>query len=237
MTRRQDYSRMQNPAVAAAPVAGILITDAAQVGLGAIAILQSQVNASGGSFQLAYDKAQRLLTPEARAKMPGSQGSTSRYTRPLLYIGSSSPVMDFAEANIIIEWEGNPYGEIGTAIIQRDLKTSTDWSKSSAAVVITRVERIPQKDAPEPRAWPITFNYEGTFDPVGNGHWEFNGEFEINAFGGLKFNKHNVVSRSLLDFAIDGKPEDYVRKGNDVVVAVPAIPQEQVDYLKANAPR
>jgi hypothetical protein len=144
--------------------------------------------------------------------------------------------MDFAEANIIIEWEGNAFGEIGTPIIHRDLKTSTDWSKSSAALTFTRIQLIPLVDV-EPRVWPITFNYEGTFDPVGNGHWEFTGEFEINAFGGLKFNKHEVVSRSLLDFAIDGKPEDYVRKGDDVVVATPPIPVEQVEYLKASVPQ
>ncbi len=230
--RREDYSRMQNPAV----IAGIAVADAIQIGLGAIAVVQSQVNASGGSFQLVYDKAQRLLTPEARAKMPGSQTSKSKYTRQLLYIGSSSPVIDFANANIIIEWEGNPYGEIGTPVIQRDLKTSSDWSKSSAAVVITKLDRIPLPDL-DPRAWPILYHYEGNYDPPGNGYWEFSGEFEINAFGGLKFNKHEVVSRSLIDFAISGAPEDYVAKGDDVIVAMPAIPQEQIDYLKANRPQ
>jgi hypothetical protein len=88
----------------------------------------------------------------------------------------------------------------------------------------------------DPRAWPLVYGYEGTYDPVGNGHFEFSGEFEINAFGGLKFNRHEVVSRSLLDFAIGGKPEDYVRKGQDAIVATPAIPQEQIDYLKATLP-
>src|SRR5215212_1183241 len=36
-----------------------------------------------------------------------------------------------AKADVIIEWEGNAYGEIGTPVIRRELKTSTDWSKSS----------------------------------------------------------------------------------------------------------
>jgi hypothetical protein len=235
MARPEDYSRMQNPAAAVPVIAGIAVTDAAQIGLGAAAIIQTQVNASGGSFQLVYDKAQRLLTADARNKMPGAQTSKSKYSRHLMYIGSSSPVIDFAEANIIIEWEGNPYGEIGTPVIRRDLKTSSDWSKSSASVSISKLDRIPLPGT-DPRAWPIVYNYEGTFDPVFNGQFEFSGEFEINAFGGLKFNRHEVVSRSLLDFAISGKSEDYVQKGKDVVVPMPTIPQEQIDYLRSTLP-
>ena len=233
MARRDDFSRMQNPI--APVIAGIAVTDAAQIGLGAVAVIQTQVNASGGSFQLVYDKAQRLLTADARNKMPGSHKSKSKYLRHLMYIGSTNPIIDFAEANIIIEWEGNPYGEIGTPVIRRDLKASTDWSKSSASISITRLDLIPVANT-DPRAWPIVYNYEGTFDPVFNGHFEFSGEFEINAFGGLKFNRHQVVSRSMLDFAISGTPEDYVTKGNDVIVPVPVIPQEQMDYLKSTLP-
>ena len=233
MARPEEYSRMQNPV--AAVIAGIEVADALQIGLGTAAIVQAQVNASSGAFQLVYDKAQRLLTNEARNKMPGSLKSKSTYSRSLMYIGSSGPGIDFAQANIIIEWEGNPYGEIGTPVIRRDLKTSTEWSKSSAALSITKLDRIPIPGT-DPRAWPIVYSYEGTFDPVGNGLFEFSGEFEINAFGGLKFNRHEVVSRSLLDFAIEGKPDDYVRRGKDVVVPAPAIPQEQIDYLKGTLP-
>jgi hypothetical protein len=71
------------------------------------------------------------------------------------------------------------------------------------------------------------FNYDGSYDPFGNGHYEFTGEFEINAFGGLKFNRHEVVSRSAVDFLLMGKPEDYVQKARDVIAATPAIPQDQ----------
>jgi hypothetical protein len=49
------------------------------------------------------------------------------------------------------------------------------------------------------------------FDPVFNGHWEFSGEFLINAFGRLTFTRHQVVSRSAVEWALD-KPEKYVRK-------------------------
>jgi hypothetical protein len=234
MTTPPDgLSRMQNPA--APVIAGIAVTDAIQIGLGAAAMVQTQVNASGGSFQLVYDKAQRLLTNEARQKMPGSQRAKTKYARTLFLIGADAPIVDLAKANVIVQWEGNPHGEISTPVIRRDLKTSTEWSRSSAAVSITKLDRIPTPNT-DPRAWPIVYTYEGTYDPAANGHFEFSGEFEINAFGGLKFNRHEVVSRSLLDFAIAGKPEDYVQKGADAIVATPAIPQEQIDYLKSTLP-
>jgi len=38
---------------------------------------------------------------------------------------------------------------------------------------------------------------------VGNGQYEFQGESQIDAFGGIKWNRHHVVSLSLLDVAID----------------------------------
>jgi hypothetical protein len=236
MARREDYSLMQNPAAAAPLIAGIAVSDAVQIGLGAVAVVQSQVNASSGSFVLTYDKAQRLLTPEARNKMPGAPASKTTFTRKLMFIGSDSIGIDLARANIIIQWEGNPYGEIGTPVIRKELKTSTEWSKSSATMAITRLDRIPVPGA-DPRAWPIVFSYEGNYDVFGNGLFEFSGEFEINAFGGLKFNRHEVISRSLLDFAIAGKAEDYVAKGPDVIVATPVIPLEQVEYLKSTLPQ
>lgn len=232
-TAQSGLAFAQNPA--AAVIAGIEVADAAQIGLAGIAIAQAQVAASQGSFTLVYDKAQRLLTPEARAQMPGSQTSKQSYSHRLLWIGSDAPLWSPATANIIIEWEGNPYGEIGTPVIRRELGTSSEWSKSSATITITRVDRIPLPKT-DPRTWPIVYTYEGTYDPAGNGYFEFSGEFEVNAFGGLKFNRHQVVSRSAIDWAISGKPEDYVQKGADVIVPVPPIPQEQIDYLRTRLP-
>lgn len=231
---RGDYSTMQNPALAAPIVAGITLVDAAQVGLGAVAVVQSQVNASSGSFTLTYPQAQRLLTPDARNKMPGARQPRNSYVRQLMLIGSSKWPVDLAKANVVIEWQGNAYGEIGTAVIRKELTTSTDWSKSSANLMITRLEPIP--DPGDGRVWPMIFHYEGSYDPFLNGSFEFQGEFEINAFGGLKFNRHEVISRSLLEFAISGKPDEYVRKGDDVIVGAPPLPQEQIDYLKSTLP-
>lgn len=225
---QSNYSLMQNPAVA-----GIAIADAAQIGLGAIAVVQAQVSASQGSFSLSYDKAQRLLTTEARTQMPGSTSSKQSYSHRLLYLGISR--LNAAEADVIIEWEGNPYGEVGTPVIRRNLPTSTEWSRSSANITISKVDRIPLPNT-DPRTWPITYTFEGTYDPWGNGYFEFSGEFELNAFGGLKFNRYEVVSRAFSDFFLSGKPEDYVVKGSDVIVTVPEIPQEQVAYLRTRLP-
>jgi hypothetical protein len=108
----------------------------------------------------------------------------TNYSRRLFYIGSSR--LNSASAEVIIEWAGNAYGEIETPIISRNLDTSTEWSKSSATIAITKIDSI-QDSGKEPREWPIVYRYEGTYDPYGNGYFEFSGRFEINAFGGLRF--------------------------------------------------
>jgi GH24 family phage-related lysozyme (muramidase) len=213
-------------------VAGMALGDALQVGLAGVAIVQAQASASQGTFTLTYDKAQRLITDEARAKMPGSQRTKQTYSRLLLYLGIGA--INVATANVIIEWEGNPYGEIGTPVIRRDLATSTEFSKSSANIAITKVDRIPKSDT-DPRSWPITYSYEGTYDPYGNGYFEFYGEFEINAFGGLHFIKHDVFTRSTADWAIGGTPYDKVQRGAENVVPVPPMPEEQIQYLRTRA--
>ena len=122
--QQSSYSYAQNPA---AVVAGIEIADAAQIGLGAVAVVQAQVSASQGSFALSFDKAQRLLTNEARQSMPGAQKSKRSYSQHLLYLDTGK--VNGAQADVIIEWEGNDYGEIGTPNIRRNLSTSTEMDK------------------------------------------------------------------------------------------------------------
>ncbi|MHB8689640.1 MAG: papain-like cysteine protease family protein [Solirubrobacteraceae bacterium] len=212
-------------------IAGIAIADAIQIGLGGVAVAQAGVSASAGTFTLTYDKAQRLLTPEARGAMPGAQATTQSYSHRVFQIGASG----FANASVIIEWQGNAYGEITTPVIRRDLDQSTDWSHSSCNIAITKLDRIPPADT-DPRTWPVVFHYEGSYDPPGNGYWEFTGEFQIDAFGGIKWAKHQVVSRSLIDAFISGSPEDYVRRGADVTGTVAPIPAEQIQYLQAHRP-
>jgi len=194
MTGIYTYEASVHPALAREQFAilGIAIEDAIQIGLGATAVAQTGIAASSGTFALTYDKAQRLLTPDARAQMPGAAAATQTYQRKLLDIGFGR--VGTARAIVNISWQGNAYGEIGTPTIQRDLDASTEWSHSSFNCVITKPERIPPANT-DPRAWPIVYTYEGSYDPVGNGQYEFQGEFQIDAFGGIKRNRHHVVSR------------------------------------------
>jgi GH24 family phage-related lysozyme (muramidase) len=229
-TSGSRYAVQQTPPVAAAAIG---VADAIQIGLGAAAIVQSQVSASSGSFNLTYVQAQRLLTNEARQAMPGAQQPPTRYSYTLMDVGFGRAGL--ANAIITITWYGNPYGEISTVEMIRDLSASTEWSRSSFKCTINKLERIPAPGS-DPRTWPLVFSYIGEYDPLGNGHYEFNGEFEINAFGGLKFNTHNVVSRSSMDFAIMGSPESYVTRGRNVVVPTPEIPADQLAYLRRTLP-
>jgi GH24 family phage-related lysozyme (muramidase) len=225
------FSRQQNPA---AIVAGISVADAAQIGLAAAAVVQAQVSATQGTFTLSFDKAERLLNTEARQAMPGAaKGSKDKYQRLLLHIPSAR--LNDAHADIVVRWEGNSYGEIGTVIIERDLANSSEWTRSSANIVMTWLHQIPS-DGIDPRAWPIVYRYSGTYDPVGNGYFEFEGEFELTAFGGIKFNKHNVYSRSMSDWVLAHHTDWYVQRGPDVPAPMPAIPQDQLDYLKKHLP-
>lgn len=226
---RRPYSLQQNPAGVA--VVGVALT-AAQLGLAAISVAQAAVSASQGSFTLTYDSVHRLLTPDARLRMPGAQHARQTHRQLLFKIGARAR----AKAEIYITWEGNPYGEIGTPVIERNLASSTEWSQSSANINITHLERIPLPGT-DPRAWPVVYHYTGSFDPFGIGHFEFSGEFEINAFGGLKFNRHEVVSRSLTDVVLLDPPEEYVKKGEDVEAPALPIPPEQEAYLRENMPQ
>lgn len=220
----REYSFQQNPVIA-----GIAVADAVQIGLGAAAIVQSQQQASTGSLSIAYDKQHRLLTPEARLQMPGATRPRRTYKRimfrfPQIRSGT-------AHATLTIEWAGNDYGEIETPIISHDLASTSTWSHSSGVMTVTAVQRIPT--VADPRAWPLSYHYEGSFDPVGNGHWEFMGDFEVNAFGALTFTHSDVKSHSLLDFpGID--PEGW--RGSNVDAEIPPIPEEQVAYLRSHVP-
>jgi hypothetical protein len=123
VTRQSIYSIAQNPV--AAVIAGIEVADAAQIGLAAASLAQDRWSESQGSFSLSYDRYHRLLTNKARREMPGSQTPKKKYSQQLLFLGGRAPLMELARADVIIEWEGNSYGEIGTPIITRNLDTST----------------------------------------------------------------------------------------------------------------
>lgn len=223
------WSEQQNPAM----IGGIAVGDAIQIGLGAIAVARDAASDVSGGFSLNFTPASRLLVNEARQAMPGVHKAKETYSYRLFHITASPPwPAPDVRAEIVVEWEGNPYGEIGAVLVYRDLKKSTDFIKSECKITIARLEKIPLPGT-DPRSWPIVFAYNGSFDPWGNGHWEFSGEFEISAFGALKFNRHTVVSRSAIDATLSGK---FVHRGQDISATVPAIPDDQLKYLKSKLP-
>ncbi|MGV0718210.1 hypothetical protein ABQE93_22680 [Mycolicibacterium sp. XJ662] len=224
----REYSYQQNPAAAAIGLAEVV-----EWGLAAGAIVQAGVQDASGSFSLTYDDAHRLLTPQGRLGMPGVAAATQNYRRRFLVV----PQIRVGTANAAIDvvWSGNAYGEITSVVFERVLTESSDWSKSDLRITVNAMSRIPVSR--DPREWPITFRYQGAYDPLGNGHFEFQGEIEVNAFGGIRWiSPHQVVSRSFSDVFISGKPEDWVQRGPDVWPATPAIPDEQAKFLRENVP-
>src|SRR6185503_127427 len=184
-----DLARAQ---VAPIIVAGMELGDALQVGLAGASMVQSGVQAGEGAFGLTFDKADRLLTSEARAAMPGAaSGGKTQYRRLVFHMPQMRA--GTAHADVYAEWAGNAYGEIETVIFSRDLDTSTEFSHSSPNVTLDWVKSIPPGG--DPRGWPLNFNYHGMFDPLGNGYYEFSGKLAIDAFGGIVFYHHKVVSR------------------------------------------
>ncbi|ERM80821.1 hypothetical protein P872_12160 [Rhodonellum psychrophilum GCM71 = DSM 17998] len=232
------WKRKKRPAVSngysqtkAAPalfgIAGLTAVEAAGLGLSGISLLSPAVTKSG-NLTIVSDNAERLLTAQAKQKL---QGRPKRpYTFPLIWL-SGGALASSAAALIEVSWEGNDYGEIGGAYVRRNLTHTTAFTKSSLNVSFNRLNKIPPDQMKDPREWPIVFAYDGTYDPMGNGQFEFQGEFEINAFGGLKFNRHQVKSVSFTDFLIPGKSEDYVKKYSDRNYTVPALPPDQKKYL------
>lgn len=221
------YSYAQNP------LAGIAIADAIQIGLGGASIAQSSLQAGGGGLDFTYQQVERLLTTQARLAMPGAATSKQPYSHRFLTLSALKPGMAYAD--FLVTWEGNAFGEISTVVMKKDLSNTSDWTRADGRVAVTKISPIPASGT-DPRTWPITYRYEGSFDPVGNGKWDYEGEFEINAFGGFKVNSHNVVSRSLSDFLKAHDKESYVKKGVNHIPAVPPLPPEQLEYLRKNAP-
>jgi hypothetical protein len=223
----RQYSYQQNPAAA------IGLVEAVEWGLAAGGLVQSQYQAERGNLTLTFDKAQRLLDTQGRLAMPGARTATHQYQRrflsfPQLYLGT-------ANAELVVEWGGNAYGEIETVVFKKLQRESSDWTVSDLTVSVSLMGRIPT--GTDPRAWPFTFRYEGRYNPFDNGKFEFEGEIEVNAFGGIRWSRpHQVTSRSLADWALPSAPEDIVRRGQDVIVPVPSIPAEQQTYLNAHLP-
>ncbi|GEM_PF-3149491 len=204
-------------------IAGLTAVDAAGLGLGVFGLLPG-VFAKSGSLNVSSQQGKRLLKA-------GPQ-KVNTYTYQVL--SAVSPRF-FGKAKALLEvtWQGNSWGEIQGAHVRRNLAQTTSWDKSSLNVNYRIIGQLPRKFK-DPREWPIVFSYDGSFDPMGNGQYEFQGEFEINAFGGLKWRRHDVKSVSLADWAIGGNPKDAVTRGADRAYTVPKLPAAQRALLMKN---
>jgi hypothetical protein len=141
-----------------------MLSDGIQIGLGAAAIVQSAAQAGGGTLSFTYDSHERMLTTQARLAMPGASAPKTTYRHRFLTFYPNRPGL--ATAELLVQWEGNAFGEIGTVVMKKELDNSTDWSRSSALVTAKRISRIPP-DKTDPRTWPINYRYEGNYDPSG----------------------------------------------------------------------
>lgn len=223
----RHYSFQQNPAAAV----GIgLAIDAISMGLGAAAVGQTALQASAGTLTVTYDAQARLLTPEAKLEMPGANSPRRKY-RKLLYRFPQARV-GTASAEIMVDWGGNDYGEIETPVIEPDLESTSTWSQSSALFRATAIRQI--QEGNDPRLWPLCYHFQAAYDPVGVGHWEFQGEFEVNAFGGLRFTRNEIKSQSLYEL---GRFDPEHWRGPDHTPPIPPLPAEQLEYLRANVPQ
>ena len=221
------YSRQQGPVLV-----GIGLAEAVEWGLAAGGLLQAGIEASRGNLSASYDKAHRLMTSDARLRMPGAQAATSSYRRRFLTFPQFRPGVAYAVFDLI--WTGNAYGEISTVVLEKVLAESSDWTHSEARLTLSSLSTIPR--GTDPRVWPLTYRYEGTYDPLGNGKCDFQGTVEVDAFGSIRWvSPHQVVSRSLADWPL-GDPATFVLRGPDVVIPAPNVPAEQAAYLREHAP-
>lgn len=219
------YSHQKTPALFG--IIGLGTVEAIEIGLGAIGIAQN-IPLKDGALVMSSDEAQRILSDEARQKL--GVKPRKQYLYDLLWVGEIKK--GFADALFQIKWQGNEYGEIAGAHVVRNIHRTTAWNKSSLNISFKLVSQLPPHTIQDPRQWPIVFEYEGTFDPYGNGQFTFQGEFEFDAFGGLRFNKHEISDKSFASFLKMGKKEDYVVRYSNRASMVQPIPKDQLDYLK-----
>lgn len=208
-------------------IAGLTAVTAVEIGLAGAALLQP-LTVSDGGLSVLSDQANRLLDNEARAKLGPKTKRSFAY--PLLWVGEIKK--GFADALFEVKWEGNEYGEIAGLRVVRNIHKTTTWDKSSLNINFKRLKTLPPVNMGDPREWPIVFEYDGSFDPYGNGHFTFQGQFAANAFGGLKNLSHEISDKSFASFLKMGNKTDYVRKKPDQSYTVAKIPADQLAYVK-----
>ncbi len=172
--------------------AGVII-DAASLGLTAVGTAAALAPVSANKLTITRQQGDRMRTPP--------KPKDADYNAVVLTIALDDPVLPNLSATIRIHWSGNAYGEIGGAYVQVD-PDHTEFVESSLTLDFTLINDLPNA-GDDPRAWPLQWIYNGRFDPVGNGDFEIQGKFAIDAFGSFNSIEHIVTDRSLVDVGFD----------------------------------
>lgn len=128
-----------------------------------------------------------------------------------------------ASAAFDIHWEGNDFGEIGSARVRVSLPHTTAFTHSSASVAFEALPNLVQPGG-DKRTWQMAWEYEGTFDQAGFGYVMFQGGFTIDAFGNFTPVRHEMVDRGALPTEIGGVP---IRAPASPFLVVPGVKVER----------
>jgi hypothetical protein len=98
----------------------------------------------------------------------------------------------------------------------------TAFTHSSLSAEFKPLDNLPNKGQ-DIRAWPMQWIYSGNFDPISAGDYDFQGKFEIDAFGGFRILEHTVNDNSSF-LQWGGSAEELVRRGPDIPAPIRPLP-------------
>lgn len=180
--------------------------EAVEIALTAAIVVQEQAADIHGGLAVYTDTARR------RGEKP--KGMAHEYSAEIFTAACSRLVGDLS-ATFRVHWMANDYGEIDTAYVAVDSNHTSFAAHGSSLHAHFSFVGDSGREGQDQRLWPLRWRYEGEFDPLGNGQWEFTGLFEIDAFGGFHLINPVVTDRSLISLGL-GSPEVYVNKGPDI---------------------
>lgn len=216
------------PAPAAAAglwgVAGLEAVEAATLGLTAIPLVQAAGSKSDNIVYVA-ETVSRLMDKEPK---PFSR----KYVHWIFQANAEKFIADPAGALFELVVDSNDYGEV-VAYVRKNMQHTDSFSKSSFTATFKSLGLYPREGGEkDPRAWPIRYSYEGTYDPWGGGEFDFQGEFIFNAFGMFRILEHRVVDRSVIECS---DPNLVVFRFSDrSQYTIPELPEPQRRILMRN---
>jgi hypothetical protein len=185
-----------------------------EIVLTATIVLQEQQALTQGKLIVVSGTASRRGDPP----QPKDRDNKAR----LMSIGQTHPVFPNIHSYFDVHWQSNDFGEIGAAYVAV-APDHTQFSHSSLNVEFKPLDNLPNKGQ-DIRAWPMQWIYTGNFDPVGAGDYDFQGKFEIDAFGGFRVLEH-VVNDNSTFLKHGGDPaEELVKRGPDHPTKIMPLP-------------